>query len=162
MGNGEGWQQKFSWYCPSQNWTAAKKCCCVTQRRIFCDSFNTVIAPRVVMIMVCSDLEGRLMGSSYGQWRRVAAEILIVSWMWWAEQDVWQCAACDHGWATSRIWGQQLVSLCVSLLVARPRLLITWARYQAKWISYCTTLSITEKWTLHTLTVKCSKDSIRQ
>ena len=77
-------------------------------------------------------------------------------------KDVRQCAACDHGWATSRIWGQQLVSSCVSLLVARPRLLITWARYQAKWISYCTTLSITEKWTLHTLTVKCSKDSIRQ
>ena len=37
------------------------------------------VAPSVATRMVCSDLEWRLMGSSYGQWRRVAAEILIVS-----------------------------------------------------------------------------------
>ena len=78
-GNGEGWWQKFPWYRPSQKLTAAKKCWCVTQSRNQSDSFNTVVVPSVAMRMVCSDFQGRLKGSSYGQWRRVAAEILIVS-----------------------------------------------------------------------------------
>ena len=63
---------------PSQKSAASKKRFCITCSRNQSDSFNTVVALSVEMRTVCSDLEEMSKGSSYGQRRMVAVEILIV------------------------------------------------------------------------------------